>query len=152
MTLTLPYDVHHDRSFGKSTGGFDMPYNILYIEDNPLNIRLIQRSLKHLPVTIDVAFDGDEGLKKIYQKRPDMVLLDINLPTIGGIDVLVHLKTNKLTRDIPVIALTADSTLQTRKLCETYGVVDFLQKPISRSSLIQSIQTVMADLEIASNQ
>lgn len=123
-----------------------MNHTVLYIEDNALNIRLVQKSLRGLTVVVNIAQDGDEGLHWLKDNATDLVLLDMNLPSVNGIDVLRQMKMNRRTRHIPVIALTADNTVQTRKACETYGVADFLEKPVSRHTLIQSIQTVLPDV------
>lgn len=126
-----------------------MSYKILYIEDNPLNVRLVKRSLKHLPINLIFASDGEAGIASLTDHQLDLILLDINLPTISGIDVLIHVKTHRQTQHIPVIALTADTTLKTRKLCEMYGASAYLQKPMSRHTLIQMIQSYLPEVSVA---
>jgi len=123
-----------------------MIYKVLYIEDNPLNVRLVKRSLKGMPIHILCASNGEDGIQMVKHEKPDLILLDINLPTISGIDVLIHVKSHRQTLFIPVIALTADTTLQTRNLCKLYGVSAYLQKPISRHTLIQTIQMYLSDV------
>lgn len=125
--------------------GHPMNSNLLYIEDNMLNIRLVKRCLSTLPIDISVAQDGDEGLRFVNEHYPQLVLVDINLPTISGIDVIIQMKAKKNTRHIPIIALTADNTLLTKKLCETYGVSAYLTKPISRHSLMQTVQAFLPE-------
>lgn len=125
-----------------------MNHTVLYIEDNPLNIRLVQKSLRDVSVVVNIAQDGDEGLKWLKNNTTHLVLLDMNLPSVNGIDVLRQMKINHRTRHIPVIALTADNSVQTRRACETYGVADYLEKPVSRHTLIQSIQTVLSDVAL----
>lgn len=126
-----------------------MKSKLLYIEDNMLNIRLVKRGLSALPIDLSIAQDGDEGLRFINENQPHLVLVDINLPTISGIDVIIQMKANKHTRHIPIIALTADDTILTRKLCENYGVSAYLTKPISRRLLIQTVQAFLPDMLLA---
>ena len=120
-----------------------MAFNLLYIEDNMLNVRLVKRCLSKMDVNLSIAQDGDEGIRFVHNHCPDLILLDINLPTISGIDVTIQLKTKKSTQHIPIIALTADDTLLTRKLCKMYGVSAYLTKPISRRLLIETVQTFL---------
>ncbi|GEM_PF-483393 len=133
-----------------------MNQQLLYIEDNHLNIRLIKRCLSHLPVDLNYVETGEEGIEIIKACCPDLVLLDVNLPTMSGIDVLITLKSNCTTQHIPIIALTADTTIKTRKLCEMYGASAYLQKPISRHKLVQTIQpflnTVYPAIQPATHQ
>jgi CheY-like chemotaxis protein len=124
-----------------------MAFNLLYIEDNMLNVRLVKRCLSKMDVDIAVAQDGDEGIRFVHNHCPDLILLDINLPTISGIDVTLQLKTKQNTKHIPIIALTADNTLLTRKLCEMYGVDAYLTKPISRHLLIETVQTFLPAIQ-----
>lgn len=124
-----------------------MNFKLLYIEDNMLNIRLVKRGLSTLPLDVSIAQDGDEGLQFVNEHQPHLVLVDINLPTISGIDVIIQMKAKKHTRHIPIIALTADNTVLTQKLCENYGVSAYLTKPISRHTLIQTILAFLPDLK-----
>ena len=116
---------------------------ILYIEDNHLNIRLIQRNLKMLGYKLMFAEDGEKGLEIAFRELPDMILVDINLPTIDGIEVLKQLKTNPTTQHIPVIVLTADTMAKTRRACEDHQADGFLLKPISRDKFLHTIQRLL---------
>jgi len=113
---------------------------ILYIEDNQVNINLVERSLKYMGYDLLIAEDGGIGLIKANQELPDIVLLDIDLPSIDGITVLRSLKTNYVTKDIPVIMYSTQDDISTQELCKEYGADVFLKKPSSHSNLLSVIQ------------
>lgn len=79
---------------------------ILLVEDDPLMIRMYQRKLLNDNYEVGVAVDGEEGLAKIRSFRPDLVLLDIMMPKINGLQVLERMKSDPTTSQIPVIILT----------------------------------------------
>src|SRR5689334_22345449 len=88
---------------------------ILLVEDNPGDVRLTREALKEsqLEILLDVASDGEEALDFLMQRgkykdaiRPDIILLDLNLPKKNGIEVLKELKTHDSLKKIPVIVLT----------------------------------------------
>ena len=112
---------------------------ILYIEDNKTNIRLVERSLKFMGYDLIIAEDGGEGLIKANQELPDIVLLDIDLPTIDGITVLRSLKSNFATKDIPVIMYSTQMDIQTQEICKEYGADVFLHKPASTANLLSVV-------------
>ena len=82
---------------------------ILHIEDNETNFRLIERILEdRANLSLSWACNGQEGLALALQQRPALILLDLNLPDMHGSQLLSEFKNNTLTRDIPVIVLSAD--------------------------------------------
>lgn len=113
---------------------------ILYIEDNKANISLVERTLKFMGYELIIAEDGGLGLIKANQELPDIILLDIDLPTIDGITVLRSLKANFATKDIPVIMYSTQYDVNTQAVCKEYGADVFLSKPASHSNLLSVIQ------------
>ena len=88
----------------------DSTATILYIEDNLSNMRLLEVLLRSRPgTTLLPAMQGSIGLDLARQHKPDLILLDLNLPDLPGREVLARLQTSALTQDIPVV-LTADAT------------------------------------------
>lgn len=79
---------------------------ILLIDDDQLMLRMYQTKFKVEGLEVEVASDGDEGLAKVGQSKPDLILLDIMMPKINGLEVLRQLKAKPETKDIPVILLT----------------------------------------------
>ena len=104
---------------------------LLYIEDNIGNVRLIERLLAHRPnIRMITSLEGREGLEKARQQRPDLILLDVHLPDISGIDVLRELCDDERTASIPVVMLSADASLDQIKRFNDAGARDYLTKPL----------------------
>ncbi|TDK41637.1 PAS domain S-box protein [Algoriphagus formosus] len=124
---------------------------VLYIEDNISNIQLVEEILQTtLPDTTFLTENyGHEGIKSCTKVLPDLVLLDIHLPDISGTQVLSELKSNPLTRDIPVIILTADAQTANSDSLKSKGAFAILSKPFYVPSFISLVKK---SLEIKANQ
>jgi CheY-like chemotaxis protein len=116
--------------------------NILYIEDNSHNRRIVRKILEHQGFIVQEAEDGLEGYEMIRSLRPPLVLLDIALPTIDGLEILRRLQTeeNVHLQDIPIIALTASAMRGDRERFLEAGCTDYLSKPIRAADLIEMIR------------
>ena len=108
---------------------------ILYIEDNPLNMRLVRKLIHSFGFNFIEALDGLSGLYLAQQQVPDLILVDINLPDIDGLEVTSRLKSNSALRHIPVVALTANAMHGDRERCLKAGCDGYLAKPIARFEL-----------------
>ncbi|MFD2216042.1 ATP-binding protein [Metabacillus endolithicus] len=107
------------------------PLRVLYIEDNTDNID-VMRSMLRIIQTIDLqcVTSGKEGIKQVIELMPDIVLLDIALPDMNGFEALKHIKSNPVTKDIPVIAVSADAMESTIKQASEEGCFAYIKKPI----------------------
>jgi two-component system cell cycle response regulator DivK len=114
-------------------------HTVLYIEDNPLNRRLVNKMLKD-HYTILQAPDGQSGIESAHEYKPDVILLDINLPDMHGYDVVTHLKEQAELKNIPVIALTANAMDGDRLNCLEAGCDGYLAKPVMRIELLNTIR------------
>ena len=104
---------------------------MLYVEDNSANVRLIESVADELSNLIVVALPNAElALDVAERDQPDIILLDINLPGINGIEAAQRLKANPKTRDIPLIALSADAMPRTAKAARAAGCLEYLTKPV----------------------
>jgi signal transduction histidine kinase/ActR/RegA family two-component response regulator len=104
---------------------------LLYIEDNLSNVELMEALLGHYPeVQLLVAMQGSMGLDLAQTHRPDVIVLDLNLPDISGSDVLERLKGNRATREVPVVMLTADASRSHAKGLIRAGAHAYLTKPL----------------------
>jgi CheY-like chemotaxis protein len=117
-----------------------MNVKILYIEDDPTNIRLIQKMLRITGYSVVVAENGLDGYRMATQEMPDLILMDINLPDIDGLEVTRRLRANPATRDIPVIALTAGMVGGGRGEAISAGCNEYVPKPTSRPELLKILQ------------
>lgn len=105
---------------------------VLVIEDNLSNQAVLGRLLNVIGITnIDAAADGLEGLHKVLEYKPDLIILDITMPRMNGYEVLHHLKSAPETKDIPVLIQTASDTRETREKTFSAGATDFISKPIN---------------------
>lgn len=106
-------------------------HKLLYIEDNPTNLRLVQKILdKRQDIDLFTAVNGATGLEIALRERPGLILLDINLPDMDGFRVLQNLKNDKLTSEIPVIAITANAMSRDIKQGLKIGFTNYLTKPL----------------------
>ncbi|MBC7870039.1 MAG: response regulator [Chitinophagaceae bacterium] len=115
-----------------------MAIKILYIEDNMLNMQLVKKMLRPMGYDLLEAFDGRSGIAMASDRQPDVILMDIDLPDINGLEVTMMLKATEQLKNIPVVALTADSSAHSR--CLEVGCDGYLNKPISKAGLLKVIQ------------
>jgi len=112
---------------------------ILYVEDDPVNRLLVQRVLASEGYQMLEAEDGLSGLEVARQNHPDLILLDVNIPNMNGYAVSTRLKSLPETRDIPVIALTANVMEGDRSRALAAGCDGYIPKPIDVDSLPQQV-------------
>ncbi|MEW5892103.1 MAG: response regulator [Pseudomonadota bacterium] len=106
-------------------------HTVLYVEDNPANLKLMTSLLAKWPtVRLLTAHTGTLGIEMAKSYRPDLILLDINLPELDGYGVLRELKQAPETRDIPVIALTANAMPKDIERGKAAGFLEYLTKPL----------------------
>jgi two-component system sensor histidine kinase/response regulator len=120
------------------------PATILVVDDHAANLQMVGAVLGRLGCEIIPATDGATALKRVALRRPDLILLDLLMPGMGGCEVCRQLKDNPDWRDIPVIFLSAadDKDLIVRAL--DAGGVDYLTKPFNQSELISRVRTQLA--------
>lgn len=117
---------------------------VLYVEDEPEMIDLVRLILSRRGYTVIGAHGGKEGLSKIQEYTPDLVLLDLMMPDMDGWDVYQHIKSGENTRHIPVIVITAKAQSIDKVLgLRIARVDDYISKPFSPSDLVASVQRVL---------
>ncbi|HLF76097.1 MAG TPA: ATP-binding protein [Dehalococcoidia bacterium] len=105
--------------------------SVLYIEDNVASFQLIERIFSHWPgVKLLAAMQGRLGLDLARQHHPDLILLDLHLPDIMGLEVLQRLRADPATQDIPVVVTSADATPGQIERLRTAGADDYITKPL----------------------
>jgi two-component system phosphate regulon response regulator PhoB len=115
---------------------------ILVIEDEKALADVLGYNLRREGYDVTLAYDGQEGLKQASTKLPDLIVLDLMLPTISGTEVLRELRSSDRTREIPVIILTAKAEEADQVVGFTLGADDYVTKPFSVKVLIQRIKAV----------
>jgi CheY-like chemotaxis protein len=126
------------------------PVEILLVEDNPNDVELTLRALKraNLANRIEVARDGAEALEFIFgtgaradlQNYPGMILLDLNLPKVDGMEVLRRVKEDPRTRPIPVIILTTSREDIDRSEAYRLGVNSYVVKPVAFDQFVEAVR------------
>jgi len=117
---------------------------ILIVEDNPRNMKLVRDVLQVKGHTTLEATTGEDGVALAMEKLPDLVLMDIQLPGINGIQALGQLRANATTAKIPVIAVTASVMQQDRKLITEAGFDGYIGKPINLAEFLQTVAAQLA--------
>jgi two-component system cell cycle response regulator DivK len=106
-----------------------MRKTILYVEDNHSNVIVVQRVAKNLGCDLLVAVDGQTGLDIARSKLPDLILMDIGLPDIDGLEVTSLLRAETATAQTPIVAVTAHAMNGDRQRCIAAGCDEYLSKP-----------------------
>lgn len=114
--------------------------HILVVEDNPVNSKMICRRLSRRGYTTTAAFSGEEGVEGAQSNQPDLILMDIGLPGIDGLEATRILKNISSTQDIPIIAVTAFAMKDDQEAALAAGCDDFTTKPIMFETLIEKIE------------
>jgi two-component system, cell cycle response regulator DivK len=117
-----------------------MAKRILIVEDNEDSRFILLTSLRCLGYEITEAESGTQGVEKALSERPDLILMDLGLPGISGIDAARAIKENLTTAHIPIIAHSAWSPGQGKEAALTAGMVDYLEKPVSKELMKATIE------------
>jgi two-component system, cell cycle response regulator DivK len=104
---------------------------VLLVEDNPRNLKLARDVLEFAGFTVTVAMTGEDAVSEATRGRPDLILMDLQLPGISGHVALARLREDPRTADIPVVALTAFAMRADRENALATGFDGYLEKPIS---------------------
>jgi len=122
-----------------------IPAKILVIDDEPDLVSTIQCRLEWCKFEVVAAGNGEEGLEKAASEKPDLILLDIDMPGMNGHEVLDCLRNRPDLRDIPVIMCTALCEAEDIAKASSYGVRDYIAKPFDFSELVEKISNVLGD-------
>jgi two-component system cell cycle response regulator DivK len=116
---------------------------VLIVEDNEKNMKLARDVLQAKGYQTVEAVTGEEGVKLAKERKPDLVLMDIQLPGISGIEAFKQIRGNASTKAIPVIALTASVTPTDRTAITAAGFDAFLGKPINLKEFIDTVKRLL---------
>ncbi len=118
---------------------------ILYVEDNPDNMQLVQRVIAALGHQFLWAADGLTGVSMAESERPDLILLDINLPDIDGYEVARRLRAKKDHLYLPIIAITANALKGDAEMALAAGCDVYMSKPVNIRELRAHVLGILAD-------
>lgn len=116
---------------------------ILVIDDLPENVFMLQDRLENEGFDVITAYDGTTGIEKALGELPDLILLDIMMPDITGIEVCKYLVSEPNTRHIPIILVTAKSGAEDTKEGLEAGAFDYIKKPFNRVELMARIKSAL---------
>ncbi|MCZ6701760.1 MAG: response regulator [Ignavibacteria bacterium] len=116
---------------------------ILVIDDLPENVFMLQDRLEHEGYEIITAYDGKNGMEKAQTELPDLILLDVMMPGINGIEVCKTLVNNKKTSDIPIILVTAKTGAEDTKDGLDAGAYDYIKKPFNKIELLARVKSAL---------
>lgn len=116
---------------------------ILIVDDEPDLVSTVEYRLKFAECDVVTAANGQEGLEKAGSERPDLILLDTNMPVMNGHEMLERLRADANLRDIPVIMLTARCEAQDIAAASAHGVSDYVTKPFEFVQLMDKIRGVL---------
>jgi len=118
-------------------------HSLLLVDDDPEILALLQAKLKDQPFEIFTAAEGESALNIISTQKPDLIVLDISLPGLSGLEICRSLKADKNTQEIPIIMLSARSEEIDRVLGLEFGADDYVTKPFNPQELILRINSVL---------
>ena len=119
---------------------------ILYVEDNEYNRKIVRQLLSRSPCRLIEAGDGETGVALARQELPDLILMDVQLPKMSGLDATRLLTTEAPTRHIPVIVITSYALSGDREKAMQAGAASYLAKPYSPSELLTMVKQFLPGL------
>jgi two-component system, cell cycle response regulator DivK len=117
---------------------------VLIVEDNEKNLKLVRDILQVKGYATLEATTAEDGIRLVATRKPDLVLMDIQLPGMNGIDALRVLRNDPATAKIPVIAVTASVMQQDRKLITDAGFDAYVGKPINLKEFLEAVRNALA--------
>jgi two-component system cell cycle response regulator DivK len=113
---------------------------VLVVEDNEQNLYLMRSILKKMGHQVIEARDGDAGVKRAIEEKPDLILMDIQLPILDGYEATKRIRATEATKDIPIIAVTSYAMVGDREKSLAAGCTAYIEKPIDPQSVMKEIE------------
>ena len=121
-----------------------MNHVILVVEDNERNLKLVRDVLEYVGYDVRVARTAEDGIALAIKEPPNLVLMDLQLPGIDGMEALRRLRENQRTADIPVVAVTAQAMKQDRERALEAGFNGYIEKPISVRAFPDQVRSFLS--------
>lgn len=136
LPLLEPQRDIADQSMSQLDAVFEQDQTILVAEDNPMNIEMIREIFAELNLEIVVAENGQICVEKAKELRPDLIIVDVHMPAMNGMEAIQAIRENEPLKQTPIILFTADAFLEKQEMLSPLGVVDQLTKPIQLDLLV----------------
>jgi len=131
---------------GNALSGIDFySKNVLLVEDNKVNQLVAKSMLEMTGVNVEIAENGKEAIEKSESTEFDIILMDLSMPEMGGIEAAQNIRSGKSDRHVPIIALTANVSADDREKCFEAGMDDFMSKPFEMSELLNILNKWLAN-------
>lgn len=144
FTFILPYveatcsEVESEvRTITPGKYHFTAENSVLLVEDNKVNQLVVVALFKRLGITLHLANNGQEGIERVEELKPNLVLMDIHMPVMDGLEATRQLRQNPAYRNLPIIAMSADAFEEQQAEARAAGMNDYTTKPIEFDKLIQ---------------
>ncbi|MCE9604246.1 MAG: response regulator [Planctomycetia bacterium] len=116
---------------------------ILIADDNAVNVELLEAFLAGLDCDMAIAVDGKDTLDKVAEFKPDLILLDVMMPKLSGFEVCKKIKSDRATRGIMILMVTALNELGDIERAVQAGTDDFLSKPVNKVELLKRVENML---------
>lgn len=120
-----------------------MNARVLLVEDNTINAEMLSRRLSKRGYAVTLAEDGLQALERAGSEKPDLILMDVSLPELDGLEATRRLKADPATAPIPVIVLTAHAMVSDRQKSFDAGCQEFETKPVDLARLLEKMERLL---------
>lgn len=116
---------------------------VLVVDDEPAIVKMLSKWLEHAGFEVLVATNGQDGLTKARLGHPEVILLDLMLPQVSGLEICAALKQDERHRHIPIIVFTGKGTPMDEQLCREIGADAYINKPQGMKTLIEQVEALL---------
>ena len=122
-----------------------MSKTILYVEDNEFNLKIVRQLLSRTSYRLIEAMDGEAGVATAQNELPDLILMDVQLPKLSGLEATRQLRTDAKTAAIPIVVITSFALSGDAEKAKAAGASAYLAKPYSPRELLQMIRNLVPE-------
>jgi two-component system, cell cycle response regulator DivK len=118
---------------------------VLYVEDNEFNLKMVRQLLARTSYRLIEATDGELGVATAFKELPDLILMDIQLPKLSGLEATRKLRSDPKTADVPIVVITSFALSGDEQKAKDAGATAYMAKPYSPRELLQMIRKLLPE-------